>query len=412
MTMNMTLFHEAKSFVHQQLINMVDLRRMSMDEIKSNNLKNRFIEMIPMCLSKQDAFKPLINNLKFVNEVIDEMLGFGPLEQLLQDDQVTEIMVNGFDTIYIEKKGEVFKTELQFVSEQSLRNIIGRIVAPLGRRIDESSPMVDARLPDGSRLNAIIPPLALNGSTVTIRKFSKKPILIPELIENKSIDLKAAGFLKMCVEKRKNILVAGGTGSGKTTLLNALSSLISHKHRIITIEDAAELKLHQEHVISLEARPCNTEGKGQITIRDLLKNALRMRPDRIIVGECRSAEALDMLQAMNTGHDGSMTTLHSNSSRDALTRLETMVLMAGYDLPLKAIRDQIASAVEIIVYLSRLPNGQRVVLDISEISAKENDVILLHKLFEYSPETKSLEFKKRMPYSFLNHEQEIREVLF
>jgi pilus assembly protein CpaF len=292
-------------------------------------------------------------------------------------------MVNGYNNIYIEKGGKIIKSDKKFSDDEAVLKTIERIVTPLGRRIDESMPYVDARLPDGSRVNAIIPPLAIDGPTITIRKFSKKKLSADDLINFGSITKEAVEFLKEAVVKRKNILISGGTGSGKTTLLNILSSFIPSDERIITIEDSAELKLLQEHIVRLEARPANIEGKGEITIRDLVKNALRMRPDRIVVGECRGGETLDMLQAMNTGHEGSMTTVHANSPRDAISRLEVMVLMAGTDLPLKAIREQIKSAIDIIVQQARLKDGSRKVTYVSEITGMDGDVILMQNVFEF-----------------------------
>ncbi len=319
----------------------------------------------------------------FVQEVLDEALGYGPLEPLLRDETITEVMVNGPFDIYIERGGKIYKTDVHFLSEEQLRVVIDRILAPLGKRVDDSMPYADARLPDGSRVNVIIPPLALNGAVVTIRKFSKKKLTDAELIELGSLTPNMVKFLKAAVYVRKNILISGGTGTGKTTFLNMLSRFIPEGERIVTIEDTAELQLQQEHVVRLEARPPNVEGKGEVTIRDLVRNALRMRPDRIIVGECRGAEALDMLQAMNTGHDGSMTTLHANSPRDALSRLESMVLMAGTELPSKAIRQQIASAIHLIVQLARFRDGTRKVVAISEITGMEGDVITMQDIFVF-----------------------------
>lgn len=316
-------------------------------------------------------------------DIINETIGFGPITPLLQDSQISEVMVNGIDQIYVEKKGKIELSDVSFRDNNHVMHIIERIVAPLGRRIDESSPMVDARLPNGSRVNIIIPPLALNGPTITIRKFSEKPFTVNDLIRFGTLSPEVAQFLKACVEARLNIVVSGGTGSGKTTMLNVISSFIPSDERIVTIEDAAELQLNQEHVVRLETRPPNVEGKGAITIRDLVRNSLRMRPDRIVVGEVRSGEALDMLQAMNTGHDGSLTTGHANSPRDMLSRLETMVLMAGMDLPIKAIREQIASAVDLIVQQSRLKDGSRKVTYITEVVGMEGEVITLQDIFTY-----------------------------
>ncbi len=318
--------------------------------------------------------------------VLAELLGYGPIQPFLDDPTVTEIMVNGPHAIYVERHGKIEKTKARFQDDEHVMRIIERIVSPLGRRIDESSPMVDARLPDGSRVNAIIPPLALNGPTVTIRKFSKIPFTVDDFIRFGTFTEEFAMFAKAAVEARLNIIVSGGTGSGKTTTLNVLSAFIPHDERIITIEDSAELQLKQEHVVRLESRPPNIEGRGGVTIRDLVINALRMRPDRIIVGEVRGGEALDMLQAMNTGHDGSMTTAHSNGPRDTLARLETMALMAGMDLPLRAIRQQIASAIDLVIHQERMRDGSRRVVRVSEITGLEGDTILMQDIYVFQEE--------------------------
>ena len=320
---------------------------------------------------------------KLFEEVHAEIQGFGPIEPLLQDPSVSEIMVNGPKLVYVERQGKLIKTGVEFENDEHVMRIIDRIVSPLGRHIDESSPMVDARLPDGSRVNAIIPPLSLVGPTITIRKFAKIPLTVDDLIRFGSMTPELAEFLKACVKARLNVIVSGGTGSGKTTLLNVLSGFIPDDERIVTIEDAAELQLQQEHVVALESRPPNIEGKGAIRIRDLVINALRMRPDRIVVGECRGAEALDMLQAMNTGHDGSLTTGHANSPRDVLARLETMVLMAGMDLPLRAIREQISSAIDVIVQQSRFRDGSRRITNVTEVQGMEGDIIVLQDVFVF-----------------------------
>jgi pilus assembly protein CpaF len=320
---------------------------------------------------------------RLLRKVENELTGYGPITPLLADPDITEVMVNGPQLVYVEKKGKLVKTDVSFRDDNHVQQVIEKIVAPLGRRIDESQPMVDARLPDGSRVNAIIPPLALNGPTLTIRKFSQKPFEISDLIRFGTISDQMARFLDGCVKAKLNIFISGGTGSGKTTTLNVLSSFIPHNERIVTIEDAAELKLSQEHVISLETRPPNIEGKGSITIRDLVRNSLRMRPDRIIVGEVRSAEALDMLQAMNTGHDGSLGTGHANSPRDILARLETMVLMAGMDLPVRAIREQISGAIDLIIQQSRLKDGSRRVTHITEVLGMEGETIVLQDIFVF-----------------------------
>ncbi|HEY9135125.1 MAG TPA: ATPase, T2SS/T4P/T4SS family [Pseudomonadales bacterium] len=374
-----------KRKIHGLILEYLDLRKranlqdMSEEELREETIKatheviNQNIAEIPAEITKQ----------RLIQEVVAEAVGLGALEPFLDDETVTEIMINGCEQLFVERNGIIQLTDRQFSSNQALRGVIDRIVAPLGRRIDEGSPMVDARLPDGSRVNAIIPPLALNGPTMTIRKFSRKSLGIDDLVGYGSLDYNMASFLKTCVEYRRNIVISGGTGSGKTTTLNILSNFIDNNQRIITIEDAAELNLNQTHVVSLESRPANTEGKGLVSIRELVVNALRMRPDRIIVGECRSGETLDMLQAMNTGHTGSMTTGHANTPRDFLSRLEVMVLMAGIDLPSKAIREQIASAIDIIIQQNRLADGTRRITQIVEVTGMEGDTILLQPLFEY-----------------------------
>lgn len=324
------------------------------------------------------------NDRTYISKSIqNEITGLGPLEELINDSTVSEIMVNGPNQIYVERKGKLVLSDVKFQDEEHVRRIIDRIVTPLGRRIDDSNPMVDARLKDGSRVNAIIPPLALCGSTITIRKFSDTPLTIENLMKFGSLSPEMAGFLEAGVRGKLNILVSGGTGSGKTTLLNVLSAFIPHDERIVTIEDAAELKLMQDHVVSLESRPANLEGTGAITIRDLVKNALRMRPDRIVVGEVRGGETLDMLQAMNTGHDGSLTTAHANSARDALARIETMVMMAGMDLPVTAIRQQCAGALDLVVQQARLRDGSRKITSICEITGMEGDIITTQEIFKY-----------------------------
>ena len=320
---------------------------------------------------------------QLISDIRDEMLGLGPIEGLLKDDSVTEIMVNGSKQVFVERLGKLELTDVKFHDNAHLMNIVERILTPLGRRIDESSPLVDARLADGSRVNIIIPPLSLIGPSITIRKFSKTPLTVENLIAFGTLDEKMASFLRACVKARINILVSGGTGSGKTTTLNVISSFIPETERIVTIEDAAELRLQQEHIVTLESRPANIEGKGAITIRDLVRNALRMRPDRIIVGEVRSGEALDMLQAMNTGHDGSLTTAHANSPRDALSRLETMVLMSGLELPVRAIREQISSAIDLIIQQSRIRDGSRKITYITEVQHMEDNTITTQDIFRY-----------------------------
>ena len=326
-----------------------------------------------------------VDRARLIEEIAADILGFGPLERFLADDTVTEVMVNGFDRVYIERAGKIEATDASFVDDDHLQRIIDKIVSRVGRRVDERSPMVDARLPDGSRVNAIIPPLSLGGPTLTIRKFARDPYTIENLIDFGSLTPKAAHFLQSCVEGKLNVLISGGTGTGKTTLLNALSASIPGDERIVTIEDAAELQLQQEHVIRLESRPANIEGEGEIRIRELVRNALRMRPDRIVVGEVRGTETLDMLQAMNTGHEGSLTTIHANSPRDALNRLETLVLMSGLEIPLHAIREQISSALDVIIHISRLVDGSRRISHVTEVLRMESDVITLQDIFVARP---------------------------
>jgi pilus assembly protein CpaF len=342
------------------------------------------IEPITLEIIKKDQgdFRR-VNMKKIVQEIINDITGYGPINPLLQDPEITEVMVNGPDMVYVEKEGKLEFTDVKFRDDAQVMQVIEKIVSPLGRRIDESSPMVDARLPDGSRVNAIIPPLSLNGPVITIRKFSKDPYTVEDLINFGTLSRDMAVFLNACVKAKINIFICGGTSSGKTTTLNVLSSFIPNNERIITIEDAAELQLSQEHVISLEARPANIEGKGEVTIRDLVINSLRMRPDRLVVGEVRGGEALDMLQAMNTGQDGSLATGHSNSSRDMISRLETMVLMAGVDLPVRAIRQQIVGAINLIVDQTRFKDGSRRIVNITEVQGMEGDVIVLQDIFTF-----------------------------
>jgi pilus assembly protein CpaF len=321
--------------------------------------------------------------VQLFHDILDEMIGFGPIQYLLDDADVSEIMVNRSDRVYVERKGKLIETKVKFENDDHVLRIIERIISPLGRRVDAESPMVDARLPDGSRVNAVIPPVAIDGPMLTIRKFSKSNYTVDQLIEFETLTRMMADFLRACIMGKLNIVISGGTGSGKTTLLNVLSSFIPENERVVTIEDSAELRLFQDHVVRMEARPPDIDGRGQITIRDMVRNSLRMRPDRIVVGECRGGEALDMLQAMNTGHDGSLTTLHANSPRDALSRLETMVLMAGMELPLKVIRQQIASAVDLVVHQSRLKNGPRKITAISEVAGMEGDTIVMTDIFKF-----------------------------
>jgi pilus assembly protein CpaF len=363
------------------------LQRKIMEEFKNEETDQLLskLDMLMLELIKEDSSGFIdVDKKRLIEEIANEMTGYGPINPLLKDESISEVMVNGPNQVYVEKKGKVTLTDITFRDDEHVMNIIEKIVSPLGRRIDEGSPMVDARLPDGSRVNAIIPPLSLKGPTITIRKFSKEPYTIDDLINFGTVTKEMAVFLNACVKARLNIFISGGTGSGKTTTLNVLSSFIPNDERIITIEDAAELQLSQEHVVSLESRPPNIEGKGAVAIRDLVKNSLRMRPDRIIIGEVRSGEALDMLQAMNTGHDGSLATGHANSPRDMIARLETMVLMAGVELPIKAIRQQISGAIDLIVQQSRLKDGSRKIVNITEVQDMEGDLVVLQDIFIFA----------------------------
>ncbi len=373
-------FQQLKSRVQQRVIAELDPR---MDLSDPDRVRRTLEETFLSVLESEGIVLGRTERHRLFEAIVAEILGYGPIEPLLKDSTVTEIMVNGPKQVWVERNGKLEKTAIEFADDEHVMRIIDRIVSPLGRRIDESSPMVDARLPDGSRINAVIPPISLVGPCLTIRKFSRDPLTVDDLIRFGTMTPEIAQFLQACVNARLNIVVSGGTGSGKTTLLNVLSSFIPSDERIVTIENAAELQLRQEHVVTLESRPPNIEGKGEVTIRDLVINALRMRPDRIVVGECRGGEALDMLQAMNTGHDGSMTTVHSNSPRDTLHRLETMVLMAGMDLPVRAIREQIASALDLIIHMARLKDGSRKIVAITEVQGMEGDVIVLQDIFVF-----------------------------
>jgi pilus assembly protein CpaF len=373
-----------KAQIHKELVKRLDIKRMIASHVDEEDLHQRAVETVRLIVAEVDERLPEgVSPDSLAKEICDEALRLGPLEDLLADDSITEIMVNGPHSVYFERAGKLFRSEKTFMNATSVLAIIERIVSPLGRRIDESQPYVDARLPDGSRVNAIIHPLSLVGPCVTIRKFSKIPFTDEDLIRLGTLTREFADFLSICVKLRKNIIVAGGTGSGKTSLLNVLSSYLPNTDRIVTIEDAAELRLPQDHVVRLEARPANIEGRGAVTIRDLVRNSLRMRPDRVVVGECRGGETLDMLQAMNTGHDGSLTTVHANAPRDVISRLETMVLMSGMDLPVRAIREQVASAVDLIVHESRFSDGSRKVTHITEIVGLEGDQITMQDIFEY-----------------------------
>jgi pilus assembly protein CpaF len=385
-TMERTARDLLKTEIHDALAQRLDIVAASaaLDEPKKiAELRNQIDTIVRDILATYPAVFSAEELARVRQEIIDEALGYGPLEELLAQNDVTEIMVNGPGRVFVERAGKIETTNKRFSDDRQLRVVIERMIAPLGRRIDESVPMVDARLPDGSRINAIIEPLALDGPTLTIRRFGKNRLTPDDLVNMSAIDAAMLDFLRACVEARLNLVICGGTGSGKTTFLNVLSSYIPEGERIVTIEDAAELRLNQSHIVRLEGRPANLQGAGEVRIRDLVRNALRMRPDRIIVGECRGAEALDMLQAMNTGHDGSLTTIHANSARDAISRIETMVMMAGFELPIKAIRDQIASAIDIIVHISRMRDGSRKVVGISEIAGLEGDIVTMQEVVRY-----------------------------
>ena len=371
-------FVDLKNRVQQKLIAELDPK---LDLSKTEEVRRQVEDIFNEILDSENIILSRVDRARLFEAVAAEILGFGPIEPLLKDASISEVMVNGPKSVYIERHGRLEKTNITFQNDEHVMRVIDRIVAPLGRRIDEASPYVDARLPDGSRVNAIIPPLALNGPVITIRKFSKDPLTVDDLIRFGSVTPEMATFLKACVEARLNIIVSGGTGSGKTTTLNVLSHWIPADERIVTVENAAELQLRQDHVVTLESRPANIEGKGEVSIRDLVINCLRMRPDRIVVGECRGGEALDMLQAMNTGHDGSLTTLHANSPRDALGRLETMCLMAGMELPVRAIREQIASAVDLFVQQERMKDGTRKLTSVTEVQGMEGDVVVMQEIF-------------------------------
>lgn len=373
-------YQDLKVRVQSKLLAEID---QAYDTSQKEEIRRHIEELFNSILAEESMVLSRAERQRLFDAIVSDILGFGPLEMLLSDDTITEVMVNGPKNIFVERKGTLTRANIVFDSDEHVMRIIDRIVAPLGRRVDESSPLVDARLPDGSRVNVVIRPISLVGPTITIRKFSKDPLGVQDLIRFGSMTAEIAEFLRACVFARLNMVVSGGTGSGKTTLLNVLSSFIPNDERIITVENAAELQLQQEHVVTLESRPANIEGKGEITIQDLVVNCLRMRPERIIVGECRSKEALDMLQAMNTGHDGSLTTLHANSPRDAISRLEVMCLMAGMDLPIRAIREQIAAAVDVIAQQSRLRDGSRRMLYITEVQGMEGEMITMSDIFEF-----------------------------
>ncbi len=374
-------FEELKRQIHAKLVERLDLSRVK--DLAGDTMRRDIRRAIEhLC----DTENPLLNRIereKLIEEILDETLGFGPLEPLLKDPTVTEIMVNGPKKIYVERRGKIEKSEVTFRDNDHLLQIIDRIVSKVGRRVDETSPLCDARLPDGSRVNAVIPPIALDGSSLSIRRFGATPLKLEDLLNYKAFTPEMAMLLEGAIKARLNVLISGGTGSGKTTLLNTLSAFIPGDERLVTIEDAAELQLQQDHVVRLETRPPNIEGKGAINTRDLVRNSLRMRPDRIIVGECRGAEALDMLQAMNTGHAGSMTTLHANTPRDGLARLETMIMMAGTELPVKAMRQQISSAIDLVIQVNRLQGGPRKMVSITEVLNMEQDIIIMQEVFRY-----------------------------
>jgi pilus assembly protein CpaF len=374
-------FAELKNRVHQSVIADVG-RQLFEADVNPAEMRRRVDAEVRRLVAEESGIARA-DRERLVDEIVDDTVGHGPLERLLADDTISEIMVNGADDVWVERNGRLYETTVRFIDDSHVRRIINKIVAQVARRIDESSPMVDARLPDGSRVNAVIPPLSLSGPLVTIRKFSRRRLTLDDLVGLGTINSEAVDFLERCVQAELNVLVSGGTGTGKTTFLNAISTTIPEADRIVTIEDAAELRLNQRHVLRLESRPENIEGQGEIPIRELVRNSLRMRPDRIIVGEVRGAEALDMLQAMNTGHDGSLTTIHANSPRDGLARIETMVLMAGYDLPVRAIRQQVSAALELIIHLERLEDGGRRVTSICEVQRMESDVITLQEIFKF-----------------------------
>ncbi len=372
---------ELKKQIHAKLVERLDFTRVK--DLTSEALRRDIRRVIEhLC----DTENPLLNRMereKLIEEILDETLGFGPLEPLLKDPTVSDILVNGPRKVYVERRGKLEKSEISFRDNDHLLQIIDRIVSKVGRRVDETSPLVDARLPDGSRVNAVIPPIALDGASLSIRRFGSNPLKLEDLLNYKAFSPEMAMLLEACIKARLNVIISGGTGCGKTTLLNTLSSFIPHDERIVTIEDAAELQLQQDHIVRLETRPPNIEGKGAVTTRDLVRNALRMRPERIIIGECRGGETLDMLQAMNTGHAGSMTTLHANAVRDAMSRLETMIMMNGFELPIKAMRQQIASAVDLIIQANRLQGGPRKITSITEVMNMEQDIIIMQEIFRY-----------------------------
>ncbi len=377
-------FEQIKRRIHGKLVDKLDLSRVG--DLKGESLKREIRMVVEHLCDTEDTLLNRLEREKIVEEVLDETFGLGPLELILKDPKVSDILINGPKNIYVEKGGRMQKTEVEFRDNKHLMQIIDRIVSRVGRRVDETCPMVDARLEDGSRVNAIIPPLALDGAAMSIRRFGSNPLKLEDLLNYRAFTPEMVMLLEGCIKARLNMIIAGGTGSGKTTLLNTLSSFIGHDDRIVTIEDAAELQLQQDHVVRLETRPANIEGNGAITATDLVRNALRMRPERIIIGECRGGETLDMLQAMNTGHDGSLTTIHANTPRDAIARLETLVMMAGYDLPVKAIRQQISGAVDVLIQANRLQGGPRRITAITEVVGMEGDTIVLQDIYRFVQE--------------------------
>jgi len=377
-------FEKLKQSIHSKLVDKLDLSHVG--ELEGEVLRREIRLVVEHLCDTEDTFLNRTERERLIDEVLDETFGLGPLEMLLKDAKISEIMINGCKDVYVESDGKLIKSSVTFRDDRHLMQIIDRIVSKVGRRVDEVCPMVDARLPDGSRVNAIIPPLALDGPTVTIRRFGSNPLKLEDLLNYKSMTPEMVMLLEGAMKAHLNIIISGGTGSGKTTLLNTLSSFISNEDRIVTIEDAAELQLQQNHVVRLETRPANIEGKGRISATDLVRNCLRMRPDRIIIGECRGAETLDMLQAMNTGHDGSLTTCHANTPRDAIARLETMIMMGGFDMPMRAMRTQIASAVDLIVQVNRLSGGPRKITAITEILGMEQETIVMQDIFKYEQE--------------------------
>jgi pilus assembly protein CpaF len=374
-------FEELKRIIHGKLVDKLDLSRVT--DLAEDTLRKELRLVVERLCDTESPLLTRMERERLIEEVLDETFGFGPLEILLKDPTISDILINGPHKIYVERRGKLEKTDVKFRDNDHLLQIIDRIVSKVGRRVDETSPMVDARLPDGSRVNAIIPPLALDGPAMSIRRFGSNPLKLEDLLNFKAFTPEMALLMEAAIKARLNIIISGGTGCGKTTLLNTLSSFIPHDERVITIEDAAELQLQQDHVVRLETRPPNIEGKGQITTRDLVRNALRMRPERIVVGECRGSEALDMLQAMNTGHAGSMTTLHANSPRDCQARLETMIMLAGLELPVKAMRQQISSAVDLVIQANRLQGGPRKLTSITEVMGMEGDVIIMQEIFRF-----------------------------